>query len=358
MAGVDGGFREGILLIKHFSISVAAGIFLLFVTDLFENREGYSYAQALVPALAIFVVLLLLIYFGRPTYNWIRKKIRRAKESSLFAKGGRFHLNIEEYVFGELERLGYNISGITVNDKATNFDLIRYFLRYPEQAPNKKKFIEDLTDIRCRAFELKYGNKDEKDEKILGKPELGNWFIPFEKFVCQAIEGDLQLLNVLEVGFGTGQAYNGTRFLEKFNSYTATDVSIKSLAHAKEDFPNIKVLHSEAENLPFEASSFDLYISLRTFQSTLFDRRRALHEAARVLRPGGVIIISVPKLYYTVAGEKIVGLSPRYGSPATLKYARIVVDEIKMFLELLSFQKIVSDEDLSGYEILISARLR
>lgn len=58
-------------------------------------------------------------------------------------------------------------------------------------------------------------------------------------------------------------------------------------------------MQAEAENLTrVDAISQDLYISLRTYQSTLFDIEEALFEAYRVLRPGGVCVISIPYIFY------------------------------------------------------------
>ena len=48
-----------------------------------------------------------------------------------------------------------------------------------------------------------------------------------------------------------------------------------------------------AEDLPLNNDTYDLYVSLRTYNSTFFDVKKSLSEAYIVLKHNGVIIISI-----------------------------------------------------------------
>jgi SAM-dependent methyltransferase len=82
-----------------------------------------------------------------------------------------------------------------------------------------------------------------------------------------------------------------------------TDVSAASLKRCKAAFPNADIQLAAAEDLSFaDNGSYDLYISLRTFQSSFFNVRHAAFEANRILRRGGIAIVSVPNVYVDSRG--------------------------------------------------------
>lgn len=97
---------------------------------------------------------------------------------------------------------------------------------------------------------------------------------------------------VLEVGVGTGLS------LRQYSSHcrvTAIDISNKILVKAEErarTLPNIKaILVMDAEQLEFEAASFDVVVAQYVL-TAVPNPERALDEFARVLRPGGEIVIN------------------------------------------------------------------
>ena len=99
-----------------------------------------------------------------------------------------------------------------------------------------------------------------------------------------------------------------------------------------------------AEDLSnIKTSSVDLYLPFRTFQSTLVDRRAAVHEAYRVLRKGGVAIISIPILYLKENGEALQGLIPPDSYKPKIEYAKEIVKRIKEYMEIINFYKVGVD---------------
>jgi N-methyltransferase StaMA len=91
----------------------------------------------------------------------------------------------------------------------------------------------------------------------------------------------------------------------KEGSWTAIDLSADSLRVAEtvlrsELHPDLaakfEFREADACALPFEDGSFDLAVSMSTFDHlpTARARRKAVEEAARVVRPGGHVVVTVP----------------------------------------------------------------
>lgn len=92
---------------------------------------------------------------------------------------------------------------------------------------------------------------------------------------------------ILDVGCGTGIA--AAPFAMNGFPVTGVDSSEAMLAQASQRLPNATFVKGEAEALPFPNERFDVVISAQTFHWV--DRSRALAEAYRVIRPGGIIAI-------------------------------------------------------------------
>lgn len=107
--------------------------------------------------------------------------------------------------------------------------------------------------------------------------------------------------SILDVGCGTGIA--SAPFAMNGFPVTGIDPSPAMLAAAAQRLPNATFVQGEAEALPFPNERFDVVISAQTFHWV--DRARALSEAYRVLRPGGIIAIWWKDLMSTDAVREI-----------------------------------------------------
>jgi SAM-dependent methyltransferase len=104
----------------------------------------------------------------------------------------------------------------------------------------------------------------------------------------------------LDVGCGTGS------FLPVLARRAAHVVGVDPLADGTNG-----VLRGDAEELPLESSSFDLVVALDVLEHD--DDHAAVGEIARVLRPGGVVIASVPALpWLWSARDELAGHRRRY----------------------------------------------
>ncbi len=114
--------------------------------------------------------------------------------------------------------------------------------------------------------------------------------------VLDSVEGKVYV----ELGCGGGQGSVGTARLGA-DTVVGVDFSGKQLRHARQlrDFYGVDVrfLKGDVTDLPLADDSFDLASSEAAFQM-VEDLDRALGEARRVLRDGGVFVLSVPHALY------------------------------------------------------------
>jgi SAM-dependent methyltransferase len=126
----------------------------------------------------------------------------------------------------------------------------------------------------------------------------------------------LRLGDVLDVGSGDGAA---AAYLAPYcRSLVCIDTSPRMVDAATERlaaYPHARAQVADVQELPFRASSFDAVIVFHTLAYAEHPQR-ALEECARVLRPGGrLVVLSLDKHEQTDVtapyGERHAGFSPR-----------------------------------------------
>jgi SAM-dependent methyltransferase len=118
------------------------------------------------------------------------------------------------------------------------------------------------------------------------------WFQAQLKIVIDMLESQCGL--ILDIGCAAGAEVEPLR--ARGFRIVAVDYSEEMLRFANERFGGLGGVHfcrADAESLPFASASFDHVVCLGVFEY-LSTYDRCLVEIHRVLRPGGVLIISVP----------------------------------------------------------------
>ena len=107
-------------------------------------------------------------------------------------------------------------------------------------------------------------------------------------------------MKVLEVGCGSGAfTLDAARAAGANGKVYALDIQKDMLSRLRnklakpenKDIANIEMINRSAYELPFQEGSLDLIFTVSVFQE-IPDKRKALSEMYRVLKPGGILAIS------------------------------------------------------------------
>ncbi len=128
--------------------------------------------------------------------------------------------------------------------------------------------------------------------------------IAFEHFHRYCLARDLVAgLDVLDVASGEGY---GTALLAGVaRSVVGVEIDAASVRHAQAAYPmaNVRFLAGDALSMPLPDACVDALVSFETLEH-LRDHERFLAEIRRVLRPGGLLLISTPDRHvYSAPGQ-------------------------------------------------------
>jgi SAM-dependent methyltransferase len=181
---------------------------------------------------------------------------------------------------------------------------------------------------------------------------------------------------ILDVGVGTGRT---TPALSRIASrYVGVDYSTAMVARCRSKFPGLTFLEMDATDMSgFADGSFDAVVFSFNGIDCLPDdsaRLRCLHECARVLRPGGIFIVSSHNARYLVylpvlhrvgwvrmawrvayaVGQTLVGLLPRLAAPAFWRgagYTRDPLSRGRPVLYMSTTRYFAADLRRSGFSV-------
>jgi ubiquinone/menaquinone biosynthesis C-methylase UbiE len=106
--------------------------------------------------------------------------------------------------------------------------------------------------------------------------------------------------SILDIGCGTGVIT--AELTRRGLNATGIDVVPEFIAVAEEKHPSISFTVGRAEELPFPDHSFD-FANLSSLLEHVEDWRQTLREAARILRPGGVLYLSTNNRLWPIQAE-------------------------------------------------------
>jgi SAM-dependent methyltransferase len=136
-----------------------------------------------------------------------------------------------------------------------------------------------------------YQSKHAAQLAASGGMAWGVWQLPESEL---RVLGDVREKDVLELGCGAAQwsialHARGARVTGLDNSSVQLEHARALMAQAGADFP---LVHASAEATPFEDASFDV-VFCDHGAITFADPHRTIPEAARLLRPGGLLAFSM-----------------------------------------------------------------
>jgi ubiquinone/menaquinone biosynthesis C-methylase UbiE len=147
------------------------------------------------------------------------------------------------------------------------------------------------------------GSKAEGQAQTLSQQRFGQYAENYVTSVPHAQGADLdRLLELAEpqadwvmLDVATGGGHTALKFAPHVAHVTASDVTPAMLEAAEmyltsKGLDNVTFKHADAEAMPFDAASFDL-VTCRIAPHHFDDAARFVHEAARVLKPGGMLLV-------------------------------------------------------------------
>lgn len=107
---------------------------------------------------------------------------------------------------------------------------------------------------------------------------------------------------VLEIGAGEG--YGAALLAERVPTVLALDYDWPTICHLARRYPAVSAVRGNLAALPLLDCSIDTVVSLQVIEH-VWDHRQFLAECARVLRPGGLLVLSTPnRLTFSPGSDK------------------------------------------------------
>ena len=163
--------------------------------------------------------------------------------------------------------------------------------------------------VMSEAFDEKYATYNYSDDaRSLSVDWKNNFLMIYNKLLLSSLENK----DILDVGVGSGN--EAIALFSDCLNITFVYIAPNGLKKIKKQIPKSNIVVSRAEKLvTLINNSYDMYISLRTYNSSFFNVKQAISEAYRVLKKDGVIIISIangflcPENQYIIPGLIIPG---------------------------------------------------
>jgi len=128
------------------------------------------------------------------------------------------------------------------------------------------------------------------ERTLPGIPEENYWFqrhVVAYRFAAGLVRGK----EVLDAGVGEG--YGAAMLASSSARVVGVDLEPDVIEHAASRYPSVRFQTADLLALPFPERSFDAVVSLQVIEH-LHRPREFVSECARVLRPGGVLVLSTP----------------------------------------------------------------
>lgn len=217
----------------------------------------------------------------------LNKHIYQESKQSIQNNLYYFKNRISDLIISELKNKGYTVQQQDFN---SNKDKGKLIINLMNNFGISEAKAHNLVDsVLSEAFNQKYANYSyDNDIRSIND----EWKKTFE--TCYRKRTSLPLLDnkILNVGVGGGN--EAMALFKNCKNITFVDIAKGGLLKIREAMPWAKIVCASAEKLEGVLDEqFDLYVSLRTYNSSFFDIKQAINEAHRVLKTHSIIILSV-----------------------------------------------------------------
>ncbi|HEY0005136.1 MAG TPA: class I SAM-dependent methyltransferase [Pyrinomonadaceae bacterium] len=139
-----------------------------------------------------------------------------------------------------------------------------------------------------------YGFSAERLERLAEIERWHFWFVGRRALIDKLLAVHLKMpgATVLDLGCGTGLMLESLTL--RGNLAIGLDLRPEGLAATRRDLPAARLLRADATSLPLADASCDAILLLDILEH--LDDRALLKEVKRTLRPGGLLVLTVPAL--------------------------------------------------------------
>jgi len=128
------------------------------------------------------------------------------------------------------------------------------------------------------------------ERTVPGLPEENYWFrrheVVYERLAQRCAQRD-----VLEAGCGEG--YGADLLAGVARRVVGLDYDESAVAHVRSRYPRVDMRHGNLAQLPLPDGDVDVVVNFQVIEH-LWDQGQFVTDCARVLRPGGVLLMSTP----------------------------------------------------------------
>jgi SAM-dependent methyltransferase len=128
-------------------------------------------------------------------------------------------------------------------------------------------------------------------ERTIPDLDVENYWFRRHQVVYQRLAGRCAGRDVLEAGCGEG--YGADLIAGVARRVVAVDYDEAAVAHVRTRYPRVEVMRANLAELPLPDASVDIVVNFQVIEH-LWDQAQFVAECARVLRRGGLLMVSTP----------------------------------------------------------------
>ncbi len=153
--------------------------------------------------------------------------------------------------------------------------------------------------------------------------------------------------SVLDLACGEG--YGSHLLSKRAGSVTGIDIDSSTIDNAAKKYiaPNLRFLTGSATVIPLQENSMDIIVSFETIEH-LSDHETMMKECKRILKPGGLLIISTPnknKYSGNTAQQNPFHLKELSGDEFTVLLQKYFT-QVKLLNQYSLYSSLITDEDI------------
>ena len=128
-------------------------------------------------------------------------------------------------------------------------------------------------------------------ERTVPGLDIENYWFRRHEVVYQQLAQRCAGRDVLEAGFGEG--YGADLLADVAANVVGVDYDESAVAHVRVRYPRVEVVQGNLAELPLPDASVDVVVNFQVIEH-LWDQPQFIAECRRVLRPGGLLMMSTP----------------------------------------------------------------